>query len=516
VSRSSGRKDWLISVTNRFRYFLVDDANRIIDAVLLVARNGFIDVGGELQRPIEGVGSLLANVWDRTPAVNPALNWSVGIQNQLDISRIGRATDESEWKDYGQFIKSKDDAIVAFQNFIADAGPTALTEMQVPFTPIRLMVQTNDWQVNDPLVHYTVDDMGGLPTGQATIGLSRLADIEVNSMNQRYQPWGGGRDPENEGSRDLFNFRFRDPSMYGSDWWDFPTNKFPSVGWLGRVHRGTPWQTVFFKAVPPLPDAWRTHIGIHRNPKVAAAMRPDNDWRLADIFTASIHPSATRGRLSINQTNLAAWSAVLSGGFATSITNEAAADPPVHGTNEVIAPASASANREVELIVADINIARASLPTRQFHRLSDILSVTNLTVGSPYFTKSGFDAATPPNLMAVTDADYERIPQQILGLLKVGEPRFVVYSWGQSLKPGEFGVEQQGNRTVPRGPSVTTSGDDRGLVGNYQITGELATRAVLSIQFPHLTNNPASPLYHQFDYRKPRAVIESYNLIPPE
>ena len=29
----------------------------------------------------------------------------------------------------------------------------------------------------------------------------------------------------------------------------------------------------------------------------------------------------------------------------------------------------------------------------------------------------------------------ERIPQQTLGLLKVGVPQFVIYSWGQSLKP---------------------------------------------------------------------------------
>ena len=29
----------------------------------------------------------------------------------------------------------------------------------------------------------------------------------------------------------------------------------------------------------------------------------------------------------------------------------------------------------------------------------------------------------------------ERIPQQTLGLLKVGLPQFVIYSWGQSLRP---------------------------------------------------------------------------------
>ena len=40
----------------------------------------------------------------------------------------------------------------------------------------------------------------------------------------------------------------KDPLVYCSDDWNFPTNKFPTVGWLGRVHRGTPWQTVYLKA----------------------------------------------------------------------------------------------------------------------------------------------------------------------------------------------------------------------------------------------------------------------------
>src|SRR5262249_577760 len=47
---------------------------------------------------------------------------------------------------------------------------------------------------------------------------------------------------------------FKDPVAFGnrgrghSDDWDFPTNKFPNIGWLGRVHRGTPWQTVYLKS----------------------------------------------------------------------------------------------------------------------------------------------------------------------------------------------------------------------------------------------------------------------------
>ena len=45
-----------------------------------------------------------------------------------------------------------------------------------------------------------------------------------------------------------YNYAYKDPLVTSSDNWAFPTNKFPTVGWLGRVHRGTPWQTVFLKA----------------------------------------------------------------------------------------------------------------------------------------------------------------------------------------------------------------------------------------------------------------------------
>ena len=41
---------------------------------------------------------------------------------------------------------------------------------------------------------------------------------------------------------------------------------------------------------------------------------PQNDWQLLDLFTtAHDNKNASRGQLSINQTNAAAWAAVLDG-----------------------------------------------------------------------------------------------------------------------------------------------------------------------------------------------------------
>ena len=87
------------------------------------------------------------------------------------------------------------------------------------------------------------------------------------------------------------------------------------------------------------------------------------------------------------------------------------------------------------------------------------------------------------------DAALERIPQQILGLLKEDEPRVVIYGFGQSLRPAPDSA------VVQPGPYFLMS-------TNYQITGEHATRAVVRFEG---------------DPRAPRAVVESFNVLtPPE
>ncbi len=45
----------------------------------------------------------------------------------------------------------------------------------------------------------------------------------------------------------------------------------------------------------------------------AAFTHPERDRRILDLFTTAFNDNASRGRMSINQTNLAAWSAILAG-----------------------------------------------------------------------------------------------------------------------------------------------------------------------------------------------------------
>ena len=85
--------------------------------------------------------------------------------------------------------------------------------------------------------------------------------------------------------------------------------------------------------------------------------------------------------------------------------------------------------------------------------------------------------------------------------LKIGEPRFVIYSWGQSLKP------------APN--SIVTSGANVGLCVNYQITGEFATRSVVRVDFDKVID-PNDPRYGQSDVTRPHIVVEQFNVLPPE
>jgi len=92
----------------------------------------------------------------------------------------------------------------------------------------------------------------------------------------------------------------------------------------------------------------------------------------------------------------------------------------------------------------------------------------------------------------LTDADYERIPQQILSLLKADEPRLVVYAYGQALQPAP-------------NSRVLAPGQFFQLCTNYQITGEVVTKTMLKIVSERQGTNLLL-----------RAVAENFNSLPPE
>ena len=132
------------------------------------------------------------------------------------------------------------------------------TLVQAPFSPTRKLYQDTAWQANDPLVHYLAQDLldpqnrpddpnrtntvrfAVPPTAVLTNSNLGCRERAVCALGRQSQPHpaAAGLRPPREGP--LHHPR--------SDDWQFPTNKFPNLGWIGRVHRGTPWQTVYLKS----------------------------------------------------------------------------------------------------------------------------------------------------------------------------------------------------------------------------------------------------------------------------
>ena len=163
---------------------------------------------------------------------------------------------------------------------------------------------------------------------RSTLTFPFLKDAHLQELNPRFRPWGGKPDQEPGNDQTAYALTLKDPLIRRSDDWNFPTNQLPNIGWLGRIHRGTPWQTVYLKsAVDPATrqpvdllawSRWAGNFGTH----------PTNDWKLLDLFTVAPNENASRGLLAVNQTNLASWAAVLSGVTAlTNVTTDSAVGP---------------------------------------------------------------------------------------------------------------------------------------------------------------------------------------------
>jgi hypothetical protein len=409
--------------------------------------------------------------------------------------------------------------------------------VQAPYTPTATISMYTSWQANDPLVHYLASDLTfngtektiGIPTGVQTsygaIGYV-LPRPAFNVVNDRYQPWGTqntnglaqvGPNAVVEGP---YSLAFKDPLVWGSDYWGFPTNLYPTVGWMGRVHRGTPWQTVYLKAHDVLhvldstgdvgsgTNTWANWTGNNSLVDLANSA-PVQDRLLFDLFTTRFNDNAVRGTLSVNQTNLAAWSAVLSGMVV--LTN--VANFPSFATTALLAPSNswqliepAAVNGVLQTMVTNINFARAStnLPYNlsygftnadglvgAFEHAGDILAVPALTESSPFLNWSNVQQE-----QGISDATYEWLPQQMMGLVRESStPRYVIYCYGQTLRPAPGGL--------------VTGSTDFGMITNYQVVAESAVRAVVTVQKQVNMSGP-------WPVTNYTTRVESYNVLPPE
>lgn len=562
----SDAPNFKLYTTNRVKFWITDLASgAIVDFVNLGELKSVLDIGSVL-RP-NGRTALVANnvqsdniFWDTNRVGASSL--TAGMTNQIAMSLGELTKNPAVWKQYSKYLPNDLERSIALFRVFSGTNQgdvirepilpdPASTRHQAPFSPTKRIYVRYAWQANDPLVHYMNTDLAAgdaqgitLPAAfpqslDYSISISNLWNI--GDLNQAFKPWGGqpGKYANKKVSdTNKFNIGLKDPNIWVSDDWRFPivqsaTNylRFPNIGWLGRVHRGSPWQTVFMKPIilsvttnrqnqitpVALVDANMWYLWAH-----SAGTFPSMDYKLFDLFTIAPNDNAARGLLSVNQAGQASWAAVLGG--ITVYTNNLVPDKqlgdpetPMNMVDaytkgysaEIIQPATG----QISNIVANINYARSNqwdiapytdgrLPgvsyklfpktiagtTNRldvFEHLGDVLNSPALSTHSPFLRR------TPAQMNKIfVDEAVERIPQQIMSLLKRDEPKFVVYSFGQSLKPAPH--------------SLVTSPDFYNLCTNYQITGEVITKTTFRVEGE--LRNPNNPL---------RAVVESYNVLPP-
>ena len=462
-----------ITYTNQITYIALDHENDwVIDYVSIEKTNLF-----NLTELVRGTGESSA-AGDHDSSLSRLL-WDphFGIQRQIDIC-LGNQDDENTWLEFSGGIYEKAYQIQGFRQFCGmtnslTAGGSSDTQglyRQTPYNPTAHKLIIESLQVNDPLVHYHIGDYVNYTNIFSPLRSVQERQEEdpsnIGKVNNFYVPWGGNPDKDITGYRESVNqVGIKDPNVTTSDRWDFPTNwygrpfAYPTIGWLGKVHRGTPWQTVYLKSDAVSSEIWSRWSGREDS-------HPTNDWRLMDIFTAAVNKNAARGLLSVNQTNSAAWAAVLGGASALTDTN----------TMVVIEPQTDTFQK----IVEGINATRASLPKRAFSYQGEVLSSPSLSVRSPYLPQTVSSG--------INDAVMEWIPMQIMSLLREDKPAYLVYAYGQALAPAPGAV-------------VLAPGQYRGMVTNYIVTAEYATKTVFRVEGDELN---------------PKVVTDSFDVLPME
>jgi len=553
---------WNLSVTNRVQAMVLErGTGRILDYVLLGDMNWQTNIGLIMaQSEVEGdPTNPFLRLWG-TNSVGTLVSGRPGVLQQILASRglFGSGQNERFWRDNTTYSAQIPQEIAKFKAFFLPPGAQAsfidprdgrtyVAQNQelrayAPFNPTVTYSVPMTWQANDPLVHYIARDMMYLEGSGKTQKIYPAGSTNFNVMenlgkvNLRYKPWPTY--DTSDTSPLAMDVSLKDPLVTSSDDWQFPTNSsLPTIGWLGRIHRGTAWQTIYLKAsdlgmnaataatnvnsytwatgYEPYAAKWSRWIG-NRDLWEGFLTRPATDRILFDMVTTTFNENASRGQLSVNQTNLAAWSAVFSG--VVVLTNSTSTDSLATGRQPTFSPTNiqpAGVYNAFDTdnwpplvrMVAGINAERGRTniagtfihPGGEFQSVGDLLSVPELTDASPFLSLQTNSLSFQ---RGVNDAVYEWLPQQIMSLVRLGEPRFVIYAYGQALRPAENSI-------------ITTGGPFFGLCTNYQITAEVAARAVVRVEGSADPTQTSTYLPAKKRY-PPRLIVESYNYLAPD
>jgi len=430
---------WQLNVRTRLRFSLIDTSvspNRIVDYVNLDSTESPLDITDALMHDASGIYSCDPQSTTYTPSASIGGMWctnraggsssysvpTFGILNQIEAS-FGHTLPDWNYS-HNEFPAgmTKDQAIAFFLGQFTPGYLSSSNTFSAPYQPFRNIYLFTSWQANDPLVHYTLCDlMDLLRTNAFALDSPDPRNLPINYLghiNPRYEPWGGNPKMIGVGANAApYDLTVKDPvpsTQGSSDDWDFPTNQTPDASWLGRVHRGTPWQTFYLKTPGPSLTTWIRWTGNnqlltnwnggYRLTYDAIFTHPTNDWRLVSLLVSLLHTNDARSLRSVNQISTAAWCGLLDG--MTVLTNT--------GAGQFTPIIMSSNSPQAATIAAALNAMRSSQPGQRFNTPSDILVTVELSTASPWLDLSSLTQLHG----GLSDEAYEAIPSQLLPLLR--------------------------------------------------------------------------------------------------
>jgi hypothetical protein len=405
-----------VNLKTRLRFALVDASeDRIVDYVNVSSSESPLEIAGLVASGAscdgnwtEQIGNLFCT--NRFGGSENPILPTYGIGNQINISIGAIAVSDAFWRTYNGSVVDKSLSIAQFRDRLLGAGGGAnFTDFAAPFTPWRKVHHYISWQANDPLVHHTFWDLVDLFSLTATTSfdfdtngspLARM--LGTNPLNPHYRPWGGNPTTTADTSPPTkFDQTVKDPQVRRSDQWNFPTNGYPSLDWIGKIHRGTPWQTLYLKSTNTDVQTWQLWSGVTNSSEAQLTM-PTNDWRMTSLIVSMLNTNDPHHLFSVNQPNPDAWRGVLDG--LTVMTNI--------GPSQFDTLVMSSNSPQAATIASALDAMRANQPAQYFYDVGDILATAELSTASPWLNTSGGANS------GITDEAYEKIPAQLLPLLR--------------------------------------------------------------------------------------------------
>ena len=515
-------------VTNYFQAFILDGTN-VVDYVQLCSPTAAAGLNQALADPIYPQPNGIYYQWS-TNALRNAIppNIPYGAINQLWVSGHPTGAPTGGIWSTAQTPMGVETPAAEAAYFNGFFTPTFLfngityvnhqSEMQAPYTPSRTVYTSVLLQANDPLVHYLAGDMGSYAgtlavwAGKQQIrnGIWSYSDdltrqplpiAPTSPILGRYQPWGlrGQLADLVAVDTNVWNLTYKDPLVWGSDYWNFPTGQNWSLSWLGQVHRGTPWQTIYLKSTNILSiyqnfvfqglryvgtNTWVAWTGdsLQNSPSGqyldAVASAPPSDWQLVSLLAAMLNTNDLSAQFSVNNPDPNAWSSLLDG--ITVLTN---LPPVIQGANiepQFNTMVISSNSPQASLIANAIQTVRFGIPNQAFHNIGDILATSQLSLLSPYLSINYPPFSLVSLDYGISDQAYEAIPSQLLPLLRMD-------SIGQiSATNGETHAQFTGYDG--RQYAVQLSPD---LLNWISISTNSPTNGVFGVDIPASSNTPS-------------------------